>query len=404
MANAPETISTLNGLFKEQYGEDGLPDLVPSSAVLQQRIKFVSKDLELGDQYAQPVRLAYPNGFTHAVSGAGAFTLKDSKNGTLKKAIVQGSQILLRDQVDYESAAKASKGGKKAFLDITQVIFQGLQKSMRKRVEIELLHGGVNIGVVSSYSAPTITLTAASYAPGIWAGMEGANIDVYNGGSLRGTDSIASVDIDAKTITLTTGVAGTTAGDLMYFEGAATNEMSGVHAILSNAGSLFNISAASFSLWKSSQYDAGTAALTFAKVRKAVSAAVGKGLDEDCVVMVNPKTWDNLMDDLASLRRYDKSDKAYSLGAETVEFYSQNGKIEIVPSIFVKEGFAYGLCMPEWQRIGAADVTFNTPGYGDQIFFQIIDKAGVELRCYTHQAIFSNAPAKSFLIKNIVNS
>ena len=416
MASAPETTTTLEGMFKQQY-PDGLPDLIPNSALLQKSIKFVPKELELGDSYIQPVRMSYPNGFTHAAAGAGAFSLNDAKAGQLKKATVDGAQILLRDQVDMESAAKASKGSKKAFEDIVSITYEGLQKSMRKRVETLGFYGGSGLAVISSVSGSSTTrawtLTAASFAPGMWSGLEGAELDVYLGTSAtqvntNATVVIVSVDIDSKILNVSgnaTDLTAIAAADTLYFRGAYGAEMNGVHKILSNTGTLYGVSASTYSLWKASSV-AVTGALSFNAIKKAVSKAVGKGLDEDAMVFVNPGGWDDIMTDIAALRRTDKSEVGkVIIGAKEIEFHSQNGMIKVLPSIFVKEGQALGLCNEGyWKRVGATDVSFSMPGFGDQLFFVLPSNAGIESRCYTHQTFFCDAPAKNFLITGIVNS
>jgi hypothetical protein len=408
MADAPATVSSLNGLFKEVYPE-GIKDLIPNGTKVQKRIPFIAASKELGKQYNQPVTLAYPNGYTFAAAGAGAFTLNDSNTGTMKNAALDGSQILLREQMDYESAAKSNRG-RNAFMDGTKLMFKNMQLSMRKTLEVELLYGSMGLCTVLSYSNPTITVTTAEWAPGIWSGLEGRKVTVYEAATTtaRGSTTIASVDIVNRTITLAADVSGTTTGDTVYFESAVSSEMSGIHKILSNTGSLFGISASTYSLWKSVSYSASSAALTFAKVRKAVALAVAKGLDDDCELYVNPKTWDNLMDDLAALRRInEKSGKSssYSIGAEEIVFFSQNGKIAIVPSIYVKEGYAFGLCPEDWKRPGAQDVSFQTPGsMKDEIFFHLPTKAGFEVRAYTDQAVFCEAPGRQFVITGIVNA
>ena len=73
------------GNTKEAYAE-GIADLVPSVCSLQKDIKFVAKAQQTGNYYHQPVMLAYPQGFTHAASGDGAFTLQDAIAGTMKDA------------------------------------------------------------------------------------------------------------------------------------------------------------------------------------------------------------------------------------------------------------------------------------------------------------------------------
>lgn len=402
-----DVVENLNVMHKEVY-PGGVPDLIPAIAKIQNDIKFDKQEM-LGSQYVQPVRLALPGGFTHALGDgtAGAFTLNDSKAGTQAKALVTGCQILLRDQMSYEDAAKAT-GGKKSFAEGTKFFYEGMQKSMRKRIEIELLYGNSGIGTLSAYTSgtPSITITLSQWAPMIWTGCEGTEIDVMSGtsGTVRGTVTIVSVDPETRIVTISGTVTGATANDVVYFKCGYGNEMSGIHKIMSNTGSLFNISAATYAQWKSSNL-AVTGALSFNAVKKAITKAVGKGLMEDIKLYVNHGGWDDIASDIASLRTLDKSEvKKVDIGAEEIVYHSQNGKVEIISHPMVKEGNAYGLVAANWKRIGSADVVMGAPGFGGEPFFHLATKAGIEARSYTNQAIFSEMPATSFYISGIVNT
>ena len=409
-----ETVSSLNGLFKEVYGDE-IKDLIPNAMKVQQMVPFVPKQKQIGNKYHQPVILAYPSGFTHALGDgtAGAFSLNAASASTLKDAQIQGAQILLREYLDYESAAR-SAASRNAFIDGTALLFEMMQKAHRKRLEIQLLHGGVDIGVLTAATTGAggnVTVSAASWADAIWAGSEGTVVDVYDTtlATNRGSFTINSVSIGTRVLTATGGSsvpAGTVSTDRLFFTGAKGNEMSGIHAILANSGSLFNVDASVYSMWLSTTYSAGSAAMTFNKVKAAIAQAVGRGLDEDAVLLMNPKTWDNVLSDLAALRRFvEKQGKgtSYEIGSENIVFYSQNGKIELKPHIFCKEGFAYLIVPEHWKRLGATDVTFETPSYGGQIFTQLASNAGFEVRSYCHEAIFCEKPARQVLINNIVN-
>lgn len=412
-----ETVSTLNGLFKEVYGDD-VKQLVPSSMKCQQLIPFKGGAKKLGNQYHQPVVLAWPGGFTEAAASSGAFALNPAAASTMKDAVLTPSQIVLREYMDYEAAAR-SASGVNAFVDGTKLVFEMMQKSARKRLEANILYGSVGVGIVSASSSATspttITFTTASWAPGLWSGTEGNSYDVWDATlttqrNLNAALVVSSMDVDARTVTFTgnnTDIGSIIATDVFFFRGGKGNEMAGIHKVLTNTGSLFGIDAGSYNLWKATTYDAGSAALTFNKVKAAVGRAVGRGLDEDVVLFVNPRGWDNIMTDLAALRRFvEKSGKgmAYEIGSENIVFYSQAGKIEIVPHIMVKEGFAYGLVKPSWVRVGATDLTFQTPGYGGQIFVQLGDYAGFDIRCYVSQAVLCEMPARNFIITGIVNA
>ena len=87
-----------------------------------------------------------------------------------------------------------------------------------------------------------------------------------------------------------------------------------------------------------------------------------------------------------------------------IEYFSQNGKISVVAHNLVKEGEAFILPTRRWTRVGATDITFKNPMGGGEFFKETADKAGFELRSYVNQAIFTDSPARSVKITNIVNS
>jgi hypothetical protein len=52
-------------------------------------------------------------------------------------------------------------------------------------------------------------------------------------------------------------------------------------------------------------------------------------------------------------------------------------------------------------RIGASDVTFKLPGYGEDLFIQLPTAAGVALRAFSHQGFFFNKPAHMVRLTSI---
>lgn len=411
-----DVVENMNTLAKEVFGEEGVPNLIPNGTKFQQMVPFAKKE-SLGKQFIQAVRVAYPTGFTHALGNgtAGAFNLNDSIGGTQQRALLNGYQTLLRDQMSYEDAASVT-GSKQAFVDGTKYFIEGLQESMRKRLEAEFFYGGQGLGTISgtpttSGSNKVITITTSEWASGIWVGNEGMQLDDYNGASLVNTNAplaLVSVDTVNRKITVSgnaTDLGNLASGHTLYFRNAYGNEMTGIHGILNNTGSLFNIDASVYSLWGSTQYTPTSGALTFAKVKKAIALGVAKGLDEDVTLFMNPLTWDDVNTDISALRRLsDKDVNSVEIGAEEITYFSQNGKTKLVPSMYIKEGYTYGLTVPAWKRIGAYDVSFETPGFGGQMFIHLQTKAGVESRVYTHQAVFCYKPGRQFMIKNIVNT
>lgn len=398
------TLDTLNGLFKEVYAKD-IQDLIPDGVKLLTKIPFAKKEQVLGNFYHQPVVLGQEHGVTFAGAGDDAFTLEAPVAGQIKDAQVRGTQLVLRSVMGYASASRSAEGGAKAFKQATKFLVGNMLRSVTKKLEIEMLYGQVGYGTVASTAGVTVTIPAAEWAPGIWAGSEKMPIEIRDitGATVRGTAIIQSVNFETRTLTLDTLPVGTVATDIIWHKGAYSNEFAGIHKIITNTGVLFGIDASQYSLFKGNVYDAGAAALSFAKIQDAIAKGVEKGLDNDVMVIVNPNSWSDLLTNQAAQRMYDSS---YSTsvsenGSKEIKFHGQNGVIEIVPSIYCKQGYAYVISTDEMMRIGSTDVTFKRPGKGDEFFRELENAAGYELRCYTDQALFCHAPGKNVLINNI---
>lgn len=408
--NPAGSVGTLNGLFKESYA-DKLELLIPDGVKILNRIKFMSKDKQPGNLFHQPVILGLEHGITFASSDEDAFNLQAPVAGQIKDAQVKGSPAIMRSILGYTAASRAAQGGQKAFMDATKFLVANMLRSMSKKLEIEMLYGQVGYGVVSTAVTTVVTITTADWAPGIWAGAENMPIEIRSsaGTTSRGVFTVVSVDMDARTITLDASAqaAGVIATDVIWHKGAYGNEFPGIHKILTNTGTLFNIDAGTYNLFKGNSFSCGSAALSFTKLGLATTRAVEKGAEGKMLALVNPRGWQNLLSDQAALRKYDSSYSSAQLenGAKSIKFFSQNGEIEIEPSLYVKEGYAYLLSVDEWTRVGSTDLTFKLPGQGDYEFFRHLENAaGYEMRLYTDQAVFCAAPGKNVLLTSVVNS
>ena len=404
------TVGNLNGFFKELYA-DKLKDLIPEGLKIINAIGFISKEKQGGNMYHQPVILGMEHGVTFAASDEDAFNLLPAIAGQIKDAQVRGNPMVMRSILGYAAASRAMKGGQQAFMEATKYLVSNMLRSASKKLEIQMLYGQMGYSTVKTTPVSNVmALTDAEWAPGIWAGAEGMPIDIYDvtGATLRGSFVVAAVDMDLKTITLSTSpvVAGVLSTDVIYHKGAFGNEFAGIHKILSTtSGVMFNINVGQFNLFKGNTYQVA-GALSFTKLTKAASRPVEKGLDSKLTVYVNPRGWADLLNDQAALRRYDSSYSPIKTeqGSKSIIFHSQNGDLEIVPSIYVKEGYAYGLALEEWLRVGSSDITFKRPGQGEDFFRDLENSAGYEMRLYTDQAVFCMAPGKNVLLAGIVNS
>lgn len=383
-----ETQTTLTGLFKDVY-EDKIVNLVPESSILQKKIKFVENDKREGRILHQPVLLALPSGLTF---GVGAVALNNPIASTMGDAQITGAGMTLADRITYDVAAKAASGGVRAFVEATELIVDALTQSMSKFIEIELMWGASTLGTLGQSSTNTgsgttvtFTIDTAEWATGIWGGLENMSIDVYQtSGTVKVNTNaavvITSVNPSTRVITCSanssdaTAINGLASSALQLYPYLAVgNEMSGFYTILNNTGLLFNINASTYALWQANTYSFSSTAANFGKIQSEVALATARGLMEDVAVFVNPTTFANIVTSQAGARRYDSSYKSKELenGAEGLTFWGPNGKIELIPHIFMKQGYNFVLPLKRCQRTGATDLTFTLPGMPGEFFLQL---------------------------------
>ena len=415
MATA-NTTATLEGIFKRVY-DNKVRFIYPNGVRVIKDIPFRGGDKRPGESFNAAITLVFENGFTYLAPGAGVVTLETPAVGETKRANVDGFQVVLRSQVDYESIAKASTAGPRAFVQSTKHIVTNMANSFRKRQEIEAIYGQDGLGTIESVDATGFVITAATWAPGIWAGTESAVLEIFDTtlATLKGTTfTITSVDFDARRVNVTPDptVPPVIATDRVFWKSALVagpthNSAIGIAAILQqNTGTLFGIDTAAFTLWNGNEVSAGSAALTMDVIQEAVARIVEKGGGEGRLCLyISTDTWVDLIGDLAALRRFQRADgnARYEAGAEAITFWTQSGPVEIKPSIFVKGGFGYLLDLGSWTRIGAQDFAFGDPAER-QVFHRLEEKSGYDARAYSNQSIFCDAIGHNTIITDIVNS
>lgn len=421
------TAATLNGLFRQVYAKE-VRSLIPDFAILQKRLPF-SKAVMLGDKYHLPVVVSDEHGFTYGGSTAANYTLNAAVSMQLQDAQVPGSELTLQSGISYGAVSRAQQKGETAVEQAVRLLMERMKSSASKRVEIQLLYGASvsGIGLVSAISGTStsrvLTISSATWASGIWAGMENCGLDAwYNTGTTpvqitaNAQAIVTKVDVANKQITISgnstdltlfdshaAGVLGT--DGTLFFYGAQSNEMTGIDAIITNTGTLFNISATTYNLWQAQTYDCQTAEFSMGKILSGLATAVGRGLLEDVAILLNPDSYANIMSDLAAQRKFDGSysKKKAENGSESVVFYGQNGMIELVPHPMIKSGEAFGLPLDVIQRVGSTDVSFRGEGPAgeEQYLFQNNTTNGWTCRAYTDQAILIEQPAFCVKFKNI---
>ena len=439
-SNAVEGVLTsLNGNFKNVYGSK-IEDLVPETDILfrSDRVKFVSKKGREGLQFNQPVLVALPSSATW---GLNAPTLNAPIAMQLANAVITGSAITMRDVLSYDSAARAV-GSDAAFEATVGLVIRTLMKAHAKFCEIDLLYGnggitsGVSLCQSVSVTSPsgssgaktsTVTVTYGTWAPAMFSGFQNAVLDAYVAGSkLNSSGGYTIVSVNATPTGSTVGgsfvVTGSDANMTalyqsgspgttdFYWYSAWGQNMVGLAGILQPSlypsGSLFGISATSYDLWAANTFACGSTQLTFSKLQQAVALAVSRGLDEEVMALISPVTFADLVNEQAGARRYDSSysPKKGEQGVEALSYWGPNGKIEVLPHMFVHQGEGFIAPAKELMKVGPLDhIAPTLPGVGE-IFFQSPLTASYEIRTFSDMAMLLNMPAKATYISGITNS
>ncbi len=398
------TATDLNALAKEVYS-DKVVNLIPENMRVCKDYKF-KEAKSVGDKFIQPTKMTHEHGFTYSTEDSVAFSLNAAVPAIFKEAQVDGSSIVLRSALSYVQLARLDNKAK-SFMTAPSALLEDMNQSMYKRIEVSAIYGRstTGLGVIASVGGETanqedLTFTDASWAPGIWAGSEGAYVDWVTSAGVKDNTydvKIVSVDIATKTITVEYDASESTnpvATDYIVWKGALDVEPIGIDRIVNNTGTLYGIDASAYSLWKST-VTTSVGALTLAGILEIVDTAINKGLEGDVNVYMPARAFTALSNEQSALRRFDGSySKEGKASFKGLQFYHQSGMLSIKPSIYVKEGDVFVCPVEGGNRIGASDVTFNTPGMKDEkLFHQLEESAGVGIRCFSHQAVFFDKPA-----------
>jgi len=431
------SVASLSGLFKEAYA-DGIIPLAPELAKIYKGLGTLTETEKVGNLFHVPVILTNEQGITYGggTSAGTAYTLASAVAMSMADAQLQGSEITLQSKVALRTLAK-SAGSTKAFRYAMRPILESNMRSHAFRKEAEILYGksGTGLGTISqsgisgSGATRVVTLSAASWAVGLWAGQEGAYVNIFRSdtgakvvNSSEDAFLIASVDPDNRTLTVT-GESSTHGDNLatavgasscyIDFDGARTTNFTtyasaeGIDYVSTVAAgtTVWNISNTN-TLWRPSTYSASSGKLTLGKVLSAVNKAVAKGgLDEEVELYVSAATWADLADSFSASRMLDSS---YSSaegknGVERVIYAGANGAINVRIHPMVKEGEAFILPLKRCMKVGSTDITTSIPGRADEIFYNDPTTNAIAFRTYSDFQFFCETPAKMVKITTIVN-
>ncbi len=430
--------ATILNLFKKVYGN--ITNLVPEGFVLQEAIKYSSKAM-VGESYNEAVTLTNEVGWTLGGSAGDVFDINPAIAGATQQATIVPYVTVLSSVVPWSVLSRSASAGEKAFADGTKFIVKNNLVSHSGLIESMGLYGQASygLGTVSyatatyrgvslttgtgtvggvaftngvSASAKAILFEPGQFASGLWVGKNGMAVDEVATATGVVTNSGKLLDVDSLNGIIYVDFAPTAASaayshKIVLTGMAASKEVVGVNKILTNTGSLFGISAApgtGYSLWMGSQTVLSQQLLTFGRLQMAAAnAANAGGLDQDLMVLVNPRSFANFINVEAARRMYDSSySKAeFDNGANAIKFYYAGGSMTVKGHRYVKEGEAYGLCLDTWVRSGSSQISLKIPGLDKEIIFPLENSSAHCFRSYSDQYFFCRAPARNFYISGI---
>lgn len=427
--------SGVNSMMKRTGYDQKIKDLQPESAKIQRDIGFSSPSERTGEMYVLPVVVASEQGFSYLAYDDPGTTALYSVGFSVQQAQVTPAGIYGQSSIHLE-AAKRAMNDEVAFGNVVALQMRQHKLGGVKRLELNMLYGKTALSVVSYYTAvdgthTALTIQAKTWTPGMWSGMEGTQIDLYqsDGTTQLNTNApliITKVNPNTQTITVSStssaditaiqayvpttsgGTHGDSAQIFFYGTGGGTTENPGLRYIANNSGTLFNINAGTYGLWAANTFAGAAATPTFDAVQNMAGIAAGRGLDGPATVYVSAVGWVDLLKDLASLRMFDSSYSEAELqnGAKALKFHSQNGPLTIEPHIYLQPQDVFLVPTEDCLRIGAFDgYTFDLPGNdGGEIFYPDPSYPLVNYRGMAIQSMFVKAPAKMVYGSNFLPS
>lgn len=341
---------------------------------------------------------------------------------------------------------------KKAVQTATKLVADGLMQGTLKKVEALMLHGRSGIGQMDSavnasntvgstvYEgvsgfAVDLSLSPQSWSAAMWAAFEGHTFDIF-----ADTSGLPSgTKVNTATNTLLTGGAnqsglvliavnpptpltnGTATGRVIrlwstsgtagavgtgvvggwtpaaagvnhvcFESGGPTNEFVGLDLMAQNTGTLFNINAANYGMWRGNNLP-NVGNLRLAQLIRAISATIlnfgGQGATIRSIVPT--ELFAQFANDESTLRRYSSATGDAENGFDSIQmFLPHKSRLEILGHALQKDGLVLNYIPDECVRVGAAELDFinrsasNGRSRKEQFLLEVQDRPASEMRLY----------------------
>lgn len=405
MAQSPVIdYAAVTGNLKTVMG--GYENAIPKEYILMREFKFES-GAKVGDEYQYGVELTRPHGFTTAAPGVFP-ELNAPVARQSPKAKLQPYQMYLRERITYDVLSRAAESSQAAKAELGQTV-ESMRDAMIFRQEVLGLYGQMGLAVIGTVTGDTITLTAGTYASGMWAGNENMPLTIRDSTGVTAVKDVTVLSIadDTRVITLNPGDGvGLAAAQTVWFQGGSpSTELVGVAKIIQNAGTLYNISAATYGLWKGNLVTAAANTDIGFKIALQLDAAIrSRGGMGDQIGLISPLSYTTLISSVEAARNFggDQYKSAeIDRGTQSLKYFSPTGTTTIMCHPCVKPQDYFSLRKGKWSRAGATDPTFEIPGGEGKVLYDLQDYPGKELRSMANNTWFTPRPAASGMITGL---
>ncbi len=427
--------------FTNRYGAYLNP--LPEVNSFREYLKFVPTNDRSGAQFVYPVQAAISHGQTADKSGT-AFTINAARPGVEVSAILDGTDLIVRETFPYSAMLKARngvslQGEAAAYWDPMDKVMMTTMRSMEHYNELMLMFGPgtgttglADIGVIfstpvaagtgpnfGSATHPIVLLTAASWAPGIWNNMgsgggagSGALVDIYQSDltTLRVADVQVEGIVDPSKCQVqmfkTGSAVAVTAGDRIVPKGWIGNASAGVEGILANTGTFANISAATNPFWRVRNVNVN-AGITASNFISYCSKLMPNGGNGSLTAFVGPVLFADVVAGTISNTRWNNSMGSNSTkmqGADVLQFMTATGVVTLKKHEYMKQDSIWILMDDEAVRVGASDITFRGANGNEGFFLELVNNAGSEIRAISQQAALLTCPYHNIRLFNITSA
>jgi hypothetical protein len=404
--------------------------LTPDTVSPRSKFPLVTAKHRAGFDYEYPVQVQNSQGFTLQGAQTGSTTLNAAISPVQALAIVTAPNVYGREVISYADYMRAMNGASQtgdagAYFEGIDYAVNSVIEGHERLLDIAYLHGAgtgaalaADYGVAASASGTNlgtagykVRFTAATWSEGTWQLLKGAVVDIYaSNGSTPVAVDVVCMGVTDNTVNevefFKSGSSATVAaGNRFVIKGALGNQLYGVGAILRNNTTLFNINAASESLWKARSFSCGGTALTSAKLMQACAQMMSAGGEHGLHGFLHPLQFQDIVAERDELVRYtDGGAKNVDIGTTTIKFTTAAGPVELIRCIVQKQGEAhFTSAEPEGcVSIGSCEPMLVGADGACEIVSKQANTTNFEVQSMSSCAPLLRKPARNLLIHTIV--